>query len=245
MFYLNLLVYIYPEVYNLSKFEHSKIHHPEHPFVIGHIFECLNCYEGNDPYINFSILFHDIGKGQTFGINEKKGTFSYIHHDLVGRNMIRDFSDKYKFPNDLKNVMAFCAEKHMLFHNFPKMRKSKILKLMISSHWKVLYEVAKCDSFSRGKALGENDWIKVTNVLENFKNEEISPEHFKKIKSKINGDFIMKVRNIKTPSKEVGYCLEKVLDFIINKNVSLEDDIKIIKYLKGIDYKKHYYKKDK
>jgi hypothetical protein len=55
----------------------------------------------------------------------------------------------------------------------------------------------------------------------------------------------MKVRNIKTPSKEVGYCLEKVLDFIINKNVSLEDDIKIIKYLKGIDYKKHYYKKDK
>ena len=234
---LGLLKYIYPEISIMKNFEHNEIHHPEGN-VFNHTISALKSYSGNNPFINFSILFHDVGKPIAYEFKEGKG-HTYIGHDIKGYNLIQDIAKRMKWSNKLRDIVAYCARKHMLFHQFHQMKSAKIGNLLINENFDILYEVSKSDSFSRGFDLGELDWKKVNDRLDKLKNEGITKEKILYIRKQINGDYIMKIRNIKSPCEEVGYCLQKTWDYIINHNLDLvKDEKKIEKYIYSYTYSK-------
>lgn len=230
-----LLKYIYPEVENLKNFPHSKIHHPESTDVFGHVIEALKCCESNKSEVLLSILFHDLGKQLTYVYNEEKQKHSYHGHDEKGIELIDQISKRFNWSNDLKQIVCYCCLNHMKFHTLYKMKKSKIIKLLFSEFFNYLYEVAKCDTFCRGYNLAIEEWTKNENKLNELKKEGITFEYFQELRKVINGEFIMKHRNIKT-GKEVGYFLQKLLDFIIDHKLDFKNEKEIIKYLKGFMY---------
>lgn len=230
-----LLKYIYPEVENLKNFEHSLKFHPESKTVFGHVIEALKCCESNKPEVLLSILFHDLGKQLTYVYNEEKQKHSYHGHDEKGIELIDQISKRFNWSNDLKQIVCYCCLNHMKFHTLYKMKKSKIIKLLFSEFFNYLYEVAKCDTFCRGYNLAIEEWTKNENKLNELKSEGITSEYFQELRKVINGEFIMKHRNIKT-GKEVGYFLQKLLDFIIDHKLNYKNEKEIIKYLKGFMY---------
>lgn len=230
-----LLKYIYPEVENLKNFPHSPKYHPEGSDVFKHIIEVLKCCESNKPEVLLSILFHDIGKQLSYTYNEEKQKHSYLGHDQKGLELIDQISKRYNWSNNLKEIVCYSCLNHMKFHTLHKMKKSKIIKLLFSEFFNYLYEVAKCDTFCRGYNLAIEEWTKNENKLNELKSEGITSEYFQELRKVINGEFIMKHRNIKT-GKEVGYFLQKLLDFIIDHKLDFKNEKEIIKYLKGFMY---------
>lgn len=154
---------ILPEFTALHGFDHHPLHHPEGgSTVIGHILECLIVSRSKDPVVNLGILFHDLGKAVTRGVNAR-GFSSYHGHERAGVPITRAVFDRLKF-NDLshsdKEAILFATDRHMLIHNLSKLKFTTLAKLVLNPHWKVLVDVAFADEASRGVFLFNEEEFK-------------------------------------------------------------------------------------
>jgi tRNA nucleotidyltransferase/poly(A) polymerase len=239
LFLSGMLQHIYPEIDKLKYFQHSSFYHPEGINVLTHVIKSLETYKGNDPFQNFSLLFHDIGKSESYLYKEDKG-HTYHAHDQIGNEMIKKLSVKYKWPNDLRDIVSYCALEHMKYFCIDEMKNSKVLKLLSSPYWKYLKETSRCDAFcrcvnERMKITTEAEWNKIEEKLNNMKTSGIDLDYLKDIKSVVNGDYIMKMKGIDKPSKEVGRILKIVTDKIFDKKLTLNDMTVIDDLIKSVN----------
>ncbi len=214
---LGLLEQILLEVQILNCFTHDIEKHPESEGnVLGHVLEAIKVANTDNPLINLSCLFHDIGKSKTY--EDVDGIPHYNGHDEAGVHIFNVIANRLNIDNYTRDVINFCIANHMRFHLFHEMKISKIIKLVKHEHFDILFEVAKADEFARGN-LNKNRWDIVLKKIEEAKNHKFY--EIVKRNDIISGDYIMKVLDIK-PSKIVGLIKEKINNMILDNEIIIE-----------------------
>lgn len=106
---------IFPEFEKLIYVEENIKYHPEKT-TFNHLRECFKyCIQYDCPKIvKFAILCHDLGK-----------SIDYKNHDEAGIEVINEFCDRLKVPNNYRNFAILCCKYHMKFKYFNNTRISK------------------------------------------------------------------------------------------------------------------------
>lgn len=216
------------ERYNPNNPEHDDpkkyVYYTTGSSVFIHVLEVLKKIGADQPIIMLSSILHDIGKGPAFDDYKKGGVPSYHEHEEKSVDLVREIAKRLKMPKDVEEAILFAVGKHMKFHLFPKMKPSKIIKLIENDNWDVLVAVARADNLSRGVHFGTekefNDMIdKYVKMKESF-----GKEIFNKHNNMLDGIRIMKLTGLK-PSKEVGIIKKIITDYIIDNNIRNSDEI--------------------
>jgi len=233
---VGLLEKIFPEFYALKGLQHDPKHHPESPYVTGHVLECLKYSRSNDPVINLSIFSHDWGKQTTYNPRIEKNGKVRIHtydgHDMESVRMIKIFGQRMKLSNNDIEAMQFAAYRHMVLHNPERLSKSKLADIVNNKHWPVLREVVYCDEMSRGDVNGQEVEAKLQAVEDSVKQGVGDPDTLKqKLKSLIDGRKLMEWipdLNVRENKVYISQVMKRVHEHIIDNNLFeiTEDEVK-------------------
>lgn len=228
---VGLLKYILPEFLEMKDFEHTPETHPEAPDVAGHVLAALRSSQVADPIINLGILLHDIGKIRTRSYKDN-GNVQYLGHAKAGLSMIDTIANRLKMDNETKDAIMFATENHMKLHDILKMGNAKVFALIKNKHWNVLLNVAYADAKARGNLFSEADWKKTTDRIEDITLKYANKDFQDNIKKVLNGQMVMEIKGI-APGPQVGKIINQTMDWILNKNIDINDIEKIKKYIRS------------
>jgi putative nucleotidyltransferase with HDIG domain len=226
-----LLQHILPEVMEMEKYEHSPEYHPEGG-VLQHTMEALKKNTIKDPLINLAILLHDVGKPRT---HKKEGDkISYINHAEEGVEVINQIADRLKMDNKTREALIFSTVNHMKIPDMMHMSNNKVLNLIKHDHWEVLKNVAYADSAARMHLFDPEEWKALMDKIEQLTKEYEGKKSLEAIRKVVNGKWVMELRGIEKPSKEVGDIIQKTVDWIIENSIDIEDIDAIKDYILNI-----------
>jgi len=201
--------------------------------VFDHVMAALRMYDGKDPIVTLSILFHDIGKPETAEMHPSGDRYTYIGHDKAGVITFKKIAERLKFSSKMTEEISFCIQHHMRFHTIPK-KATKIIPIRQSPYYNTLKQLTIADDSCRGEAFDPAHQKAVFDAIEKiykiFGEKEIYDSRMKDI---INGQDIMDIRpDLK--GKEIGKVLSKAKEYVIEHEfkVTKEDVIKIVKEMK-------------
>ena len=228
---VGLLEHILPEIVKSKSLPHTLSHHPEGPFVWDHIISALRSNESNDPIINISILFHDVGKNTTYALSDE-GKHTYLSHEREGIELLDKIAKRMKLDNKTRDTIIFASANHMKMHNFIKMSNSKIIKLIKDDNWDVLLNVAIADAKSRGKKFyDKKEFDAVKKKVEELTVKYKSDDAQASIRKVINGGLVMKLTGLK-PGPKLGEVINTTLEWMLDNNISPTNSKKIHNYIK-------------
>lgn len=219
-----LLEVILPEVKSLQDVQEDVLFHPEaHKFGNGtsfdHVMESLKRNNKKDSLVNFSVLFHDLGKAVChtleFVPKHEKFCHRFNGHGEEGVSIIENLCKRLKFTNHEKDVFTFVSKEHMVFFNTgSKMKKSTIVKHATHEHFPVLREVMFCDDSCRGEKFDKDKFDKtmkeIDDVVEEFKSFKKGGE----VKL-LDGRVVMELTGLK-PSKLLGDVMTEATERFLN-----------------------------
>ena len=198
--------------------------------VFDHIMAALRTYEGNDPMVTLSILFHDIGKPECAERHPTHLGYKFIGHDRAGVKIFKDIAERLKFSSKMSEEISFCIQHHMRFHVIPK-KATKIIPIRQSPYWETMKQVTYADDSCRGEAFDPVHQKEVMDAIERiyetFGEKEIFDARIKKL---IDGKDVMEAfPDLKGAA--IGKTMAKAKEFIIEHEfkVTKEDVMKFIK----------------
>lgn len=169
---LDALHVVFPEIYKLLTALEIRRYHPEGN-AYEHVMLVLTqaAINGYDLKTRYACLMHDIGKTLTPFDKLPK----HYGHDVNGVELVKEFSDKYSVPTDIKRVAMICCKHHMKGHTYNQLNKKTIVRLMdelnvnhTSLYSDALYQVFICDE--RGRLGSESNSVDhLGKFLENIK----------------------------------------------------------------------------
>ncbi len=223
----NNSIVIIPEIQS-NHLSQSMLHHPEWS-VFNHIIQCLCVSDIENYLVNLCILFHDVGKLNTYNLKDGKHTF--YGHDTVGAEMMEAIGKRMKFSTDEIETMKYVCRNHMIWRWMTDMKKSRMADIIVHKDYPILEQVCLCDELGRlymwdiFKRATQKWIIDLTRVLYDKKSE-----YDKKIKSFVDGRKIMELR----PDLEwsyIGIVKNIVVEYITDRDfkVDQEEVEKIIK----------------
>lgn len=225
-----ILARAFPEIANLWGKQHQPEHHPEGD-AFEHTTSALRASRSNDPLTNIAILFHDIGKGETYKLRD--GKHSFHGHESHGAKMLDSIGSKLKLSNHEKNALIFAAGKHMLMHKAKELNKTTISGLVTSPYWDILKDVGYADEMARGPSLSDagryEDGVK---YMEDVVGQYASKQELDaKLKSLITGSMIIEwFPDLMEPSKRplISRIHKAIKDHLIDNDMldASPDEIK-------------------
>ena len=144
---LGLLEEVLPEVSALKGLPQPPEWHPEGD-VFEHTMAALRYNESHDPPLNLAILFHDLGKPQTYRL--LNGRHTYHGHDQLGREVVAGVARRLGLGKALGNHLAFVAGEHMRAKLLGEMKPSKVQRLLNDPAWPLLKVATLCDCAASG-----------------------------------------------------------------------------------------------
>jgi len=118
---------LFPEIDNLYGVPQPENHHPEIDTGIHTMMVLEQCARlTDDPVTRFAALAHDLGKG----ITPKEEWPKHIDHEENGVPLINALCDRYRIPNDYRELAIHVARYHLHCHKANELRASSILKLL-------------------------------------------------------------------------------------------------------------------
>ena len=116
-------------VFNLKHVKQSKKNHPEGN-VLKHTITVVNrALKGDDLDTALASLFHDIGKDETAGFNEKTGLITHYGHEKVSAKLVKDYTKWIKSVGGNVANIYYIVKNHMRMKVFDVMRPHKQGKL--------------------------------------------------------------------------------------------------------------------
>jgi len=118
---------LFPEIYNLFGVPQTEKHHPEidtgiHTLMVLEQAARLTA----DPVTRFAALMHDLGKGTT----PKEELPKHIEHEERGVPLIEGICDRFRIPNQFRELAIHVARYHLHCHRARELRPDTILKLL-------------------------------------------------------------------------------------------------------------------
>ena len=234
--YIDVLGVVIPELKLLDGFKQCN---PSHKYDVLH--HCIYCMrnvrttESNREYMKLAGLFHDIGKPETFALNDKGVGHCYGHPEAgavkVGRILCR-----LKADNFTKNRVVLLTRYHdLLFRKDTKLLKKWLRKFGPEVLLEIL-EIKRADNLALGCNVGSLiemfDEIKlmIYEILE-------KGECFSLKDLQVDGGEIM--NSCQITGLDIGVVLNKLLDEVIDERIQnekaplLEEAMHIVRNLKS------------
>lgn len=220
---VGLLEQFLPEIAELTHLEHNPEFHPEGLTVFEHVIETIRATRDDvetPSIIRIGSLLHDVGKSITFSNDD--GLPHYYRHEKAGTELAEEILKRLRFPAVIAEPVLFAVSHHMMFTNIEKMKASKVARLVSHPYFRVLAEVARADSKSRGEKYHSDDAFDV--MLFGLLQVRARWEKFlgEKPQNLVNGKRIIELTGLK-PSRAVGEIKKAVEEKIIEQSIDPED----------------------
>lgn len=150
-----------PEIDKLFATPEKIIYHPEKTSG-AHTVLALKAGKENPPEIQFAILMHDVGKGET----PQEILPSHYGHDKRGENIVKVICKRLKIPNKYKEMALLGVKMHMKLRDVPHMRLTKLFDFVshISNKFKdeekikALFLICQADMMGRAIPLKDTEF---------------------------------------------------------------------------------------
>lgn len=111
----------------------------------------------SDPAMRFGALMHDLGKGTT----PKAEWPRHIGHEARGVPLVKAVCDRWRVPNEYRELAVMCAEHHGKLHTVFEMRTSTLLNFLeqldaLRRQQRFEQFLKACEADSRGRTGFEN-----------------------------------------------------------------------------------------
>lgn len=199
---------LFPEIDRLWGVPQTEKYHPEIDTGIHTMMVLTQAAKlSNDPKVRFAALVHDLGKGTT----EKSKWPKHIAHETRGVPLVKNLCDRYKIPNDYRELALIVTEYHLHYHRAEELKDSTFLKTLESidafrrPERFELFLLA-CEADSRGRTGFEDDdfsqpgiYRKVFNAANNINAKELVQQGLKgkEIKQELHNQRIQAIKKIR------------------------------------------------
>lgn len=199
---------LFPEIDRLWGVPQTEKYHPEIDTGIHTMMVLTQAAKlSNDPKVRFAALVHDLGKGTT----EKSKWPKHIAHETRGVPLVKNLCDRYKIPNDYRELALIVTEYHLHYHRAEELKDSTFLKTLESidafrrPERFELFLLA-CEADSRGRTGFEDDdfsqpgiYRKVFNAANNINAKELVQQGLKgkEIKEELHNQRIQAIQKIR------------------------------------------------
>jgi tRNA nucleotidyltransferase (CCA-adding enzyme) len=149
---------LFPEIDQLYGVPQSEKHHPEIDTGIHTMMVLEQCARlTDDPVTRFAALVHDLGKGVT----PREQWPKHEDHEENSVPLINALCDRYRIPNDYRELALHVARYHLHCHKANELRANSILKLFKSidafrRRKRFQQFLVACEADSRGRKGFEN-----------------------------------------------------------------------------------------
>ena len=169
----HLMQAILPEIMNLQGCEQPPQFHPEGDvFVHTRIMLDLLPDDASLPLV-LSVLFHDIGKPDTYHYDVEADRIRFNGHDRLGAEMAVGIMKRLRYPNHIIDDVEVGVANHMIFKDVQKMRTAKLKRFMARETFDDEMELHRVDCTSSHGMLDNYEFLKEKAV--EFANEPLIP----------------------------------------------------------------------
>ena len=120
---------LFPEIDRLWGVPQPEKHHPEIDTGVHTMMVLTQAAKlSNDPKVRFAALVHDLGKGTT----PKHKWPKHIDHESRGVPLVEALCDRYRIPNDYRELGIIVAKYHLHYHRAAELRDNTFLKTLDS-----------------------------------------------------------------------------------------------------------------
>ena len=120
---------LFPEIDKLWGVPQPEKHHPEIDTGVHTMMVLTQAAKlSNDPKVRFAALVHDLGKGTT----PKHKWPKHIDHESRGVPLVEALCDRYRIPNDYRELGIIVAKYHLHYHRAAELRDNTFLKTLDS-----------------------------------------------------------------------------------------------------------------
>ncbi len=121
------LAVLFPEIDNLFGVPQPEQHHPEIDTGIHTMMVLTQAARlSDDGRVRFAALVHDLGKGTT----PKSEWPRHIAHEERGVPLVEALCDRYKVPNDYRQLAVLVTRYHLHYHRAAELRHDTFLKTL-------------------------------------------------------------------------------------------------------------------
>lgn len=184
--------------------------------VWNHILKILGSFtEDHQSDVRFAALFHDIGKPETFSIEDDRIHFN--EHAKVGAEIVGTILDRLQCPAKRKDKICWLVEHHMMMGTFERIDDKR------KAHWYYhpwfieLLQLFWLDIAGTGKEDFEL-YETIINDYNHFLDRNPCPA-----KPFLTGDEVMEILGIR-PGSKVGEILQSLHDAQVNKEVTTKKE---------------------
>jgi putative nucleotidyltransferase with HDIG domain len=186
-----------------------------HIYDVGtHLFMSLKNCKSESPIVRLATLIHDIGKPQTYKLQDN-GVVTFYNHEVVSTRIAENIADRLRFSNKEKDKFI----KLVKFHQFTVDEKQtdsavrRFIKNVGKENIQDMLDLRVADRLGGGAR--ETSWR-----LEEFKSRliEVQKQPFTVKDLKIDGNDVMKILNIKG-SPKVGEILNELFKEVVSKKI--------------------------
>ena len=120
---------LFPEIDQLWGVPQPEKHHPEIDTGIHTMMVLTQAAKlSDDPKVRFAALVHDLGKG----ITPKEQWPKHIEHESRGVPLVEALCDRYRIPNDYRELAVIVTRYHLHYHRAAELRDDTFLKTLDS-----------------------------------------------------------------------------------------------------------------
>jgi len=120
---------LFPEINRLWGVPQPEKHHPEIDTGVHTMMVLTQAAKlSSDTKVRFAALVHDLGKGTT----PKSQWPKHIDHESRGVPLVAALCDRYRIPNDYRELGMIVAKYHLHYHRAAELRADTFLKTLVS-----------------------------------------------------------------------------------------------------------------
>ncbi|MCA9414646.1 MAG: CCA tRNA nucleotidyltransferase [Candidatus Omnitrophica bacterium] len=165
-----LLKEILPEVEEMKGVEQPPEFHPEGDVFV-HTLLMLDLMENPSEELALGVLFHDIGKPETFEVADR---IRFNSHDKVGAKIFGQIANRLRLSNERKETVEEMVSQHMRFGAVKKMRPAKLKRFLRREDFPLLLELHRLDCLGSHRDLDLHEFC--LEKLAELSEEQLQPE---------------------------------------------------------------------
>ncbi len=210
----HLMQAILPEIMNLQGCEQPPQFHPEGDvFVHTRLMLELLPDDASLPLV-LSVLFHDIGKPDTYHYDAEADRIRFNGHDRLGAEMAVGIMKRLRYPNHVIDAVEAGVANHMIFKDVQQMRTAKLKRFMARETFPDEMELHRVDCSSSHGMLDNYEFLR--EKAAEFASEPLIPPRL------VTGHDLME-RGWK-PGPEMGELLTRIQDLQLEGSLSTREE---------------------
>jgi len=210
--YFDILTVFLPELNKIKEFEQSNPYHNQDVFE-----HSLSVLDNTSPILSLRLaaLFHDIGKADTFSLDEN-GIGHFYNHPNVSEEIARKILKRLKYDN--KTIDEVCLLIHYHDHNLDSKKAIKRMISIFDKNIDLLYSLMNADRLAHTSCT----YCKLSIYeIKEITQEILDEENCFSLKDlKISGNDLIQLGVEKGPN--IGIILSELLNLVIDEK--LEND---------------------